>query len=359
MSKHARMRRNSARRVVQLFAAGAIAASGSMLLLPTSAAADSVKVGLLQQAWYWQNAYEQSNPPVAEAPPATEPSGVPSGDLAVAFTDPGASPPEPSSKMTALSFNLGSLAPGSSVTDFTFSLTLDTDPSATAFNTAGATILACLPTRGWPAVMQGDYTDEPTYTCANGVKPEVNGNTYTFKIPAIAQTWVDDQNLGVAIVADPDKSAAPFQVVFKGAKDVQATLGYTPAVAPPPTTSPPAGGSTGPVSTGNTGTTGSGPSVPLPPVSTGNVGGNAPAPVVASPVPAVAPATTAVAAVKPASSAPTAGFWLAAIAIAAIVLVTSLVLGDPSPAPATAAAGSRLDRVLRERNVDVFTVRSL
>src|SRR5205823_7786378 len=60
---------------------------------------------MLQAAWFWQTAYQQANPPVAGgALPATEPSGVPKGDFAVAHTSAGAD----STKMTVLAFDLRS-----------------------------------------------------------------------------------------------------------------------------------------------------------------------------------------------------------------------------------------------------------
>jgi hypothetical protein len=339
-----------------------MATSTSMLFVSGAHAAGptTTSPSVLQEAWFWQNAYEQANPPVAEAPPATEPKGVPDGDLAVAFTQPGGTS---SSKMTALSFDVGSVPSGSTVSDFTFSLTLDSDnPLATSFDTQGATVVACQPTRGWPAEMGGDYTDEPSVNCANAVKPKIDGDTYTFSIPAIAQSWIDDQNLGVAVVADPTSSAAPFQLVFKGAKAVKAKMTVDSAAAtsttttPATTSVPPASGAP-PVSGG----VDSGPSVPLPADSTGSAAGPAAAPpVVASAAPATAPVTAPVAAVKPAPTAPGTSFWIAAIVFGAVILAASLVLGDAAPVTAGAGATtSRLDRVLRHHDADVFTVRSL
>jgi hypothetical protein len=332
------------RRLLRALAIAVTAASAAMLLLPSgTAAADATKVGVLQQAWFWQTAYEQANAPVAQPAPATEPSGVPDGDLAVAYSG---SSDKRSSKMSLLSFDVSKLTPGTSVTAFAFSLKLDNSSSATSFNTVDAALVACLPTRIWPARLGGDYTDEPGVDCAKKVSPEVNGDTYTFKIPTIAQTWADDQNLGVALVADPDTAAAPFQLVFAGAKDVKADLSYTPALS--------SSGSAGSSSTVSgtvpaSGPTGSG-SVPIPPASGGSaaVVPAAAAPVVAA-SPAAAPNTRPVAAAKTAPAVPTKAFWAAALVLAAIVLAASLVLGDPAPVAASATAPSRLDRVLRAR----------
>src|SRR3954451_5445826 len=81
----------SLRRLVQVGALLTLAVSGVMLGGSFTAAdatgTQSTKPGVLQAAWFWQNAYEQANPPFAAGPlPATEPSGVPEGDLAVAHT---------------------------------------------------------------------------------------------------------------------------------------------------------------------------------------------------------------------------------------------------------------------------------
>ena len=344
MSKTTPMRRPSVRTVARVIAVGVMAGSTSMLLLPGgTAAAATAKVGVLQQAWFWQTAYEQANPPVAQAAPATEPSGVPDGDLAVAYTG---SADKSSSKMSALSFDVSNLTPGTTVNAFTFSLTLDSAPTATSFDSVDAKVVACLPTRAWPAQLGGDYTNQPGVDCAKKVAPEVNGSTYTFKIPGLAQSWADDQNLGVAILADPDNAAAPFQLVFAGAKDVKADLSYTPAVSS--TGSSTGSGTTTVPATGGTGPTDSGP-VPAPPVTTDTTTttpASAAPPVVATP--AAVPARP-VAAAKTAPAIPTKAFWGAALVLAAVLLAASLVLGDPAPAAETSAGPSRLDRLLRAR----------
>lgn len=349
------------RRLLQLVAAGLIAGSGTMLLLPAShAAAASLTPPVLQASWFWQTAYEQANPPVAPpAVPPSEPSGVPDGDLAVAYTGAQDSAGNKTpAKMTAVAFDTTGLAVGTSVQSFTFSLTLDTQPTATTFAQQDATIVACLPTRGWPATPPagGDYTDEPTFDCATGIKPEVNGNVYTFKIPSIAQTWVDDQNLGVVVVPDPKNTTAPFQLVFTGPKTIKASMAYTPATplpSEPPAPTPTTGTGGGVVNNPPPATDGGS----VPGYSGGVVSGPAPAstPVVA-PSPTPLGSTTPVAAVAPASSLPSAGFWIAAAILGVFMLIVSLVLGDPSP-PVTAGGRSKLDQVLRDRGSDAFTVR--
>src|SRR4051794_25961618 len=344
----------SLRRLVQVGALLTLAVSGVMLGGSFTAAdatgTQSTKPGVLQAAWFWQNAYEQANPPVAAGPlPATEPSGVPEGDLAVAHTGNDAT----SSKMTVLAFDIGTIAPGSFVDKFTFSVTVDSDPQAT--NTPKPAVVACLPTRLWPATMGGDVTDEPTVDCSTKVAPKVDGNTYTFQIPQIAQRWVDDQNLGVALVNDPDNTSAPFQVVFTGAKTVKATMSYTPGTATPPVSAPVT--NTGSGTTSSVGSTGTSSSTSVPAPAVGNVptlGGvttnadNAPPPQVAAPS---APQLKNVAKATAASSMPGRAFWFGAAAFALLLLLMSVVLGAEQQ-PVGAGGASRLDRVLRGASGD-------
>ena len=330
------------RRWLRLLAVALLTAGAAMLVLPGgTASAAASKAGVLQQAWFWQTAYEQANLPVAQQPPATEPSGVPDGDLAVAYSG---SSDKSASKMTALSFDVSSLTAGSSVSDFTFALTLDSAPAATSFGTVNAPVVACQPTRAWSAVMHGDYTDEPTFDCANKVAPTVSNNTYTFKIPAIAQSWVDDQNLGVVIVPDPETVAAPFQLVFSGAKDLKADMSYTSGT----TSASSSGSAAGSGSVLVPASSGSGDTMapaPLPPPTTTTSAQPGSAPVVAA-SPAAAPVTRPVAAAKTAPAVPTKAFWAAALVLGAFLLIASLVLGDPTTVAATAKR-SRLDQVLR------------
>jgi hypothetical protein len=339
--------------LVQLGAVLTLVLSGVMLAGSFTAAdatgTTSTKPGVLQAAWFWQTAYEQAAPPVAAGPaPATEPSGVPDGDLAVAHTSNDGS----SSKMSALAFDIGALPPGSIVNSFRFSVSVDSSPQAVNTGAAGPPIVACLPTRLWPAALGGDYTDEPAVDCSTKVKPKVDGSTYTFDITAFAQRWVDDQNLGVALVNDPDNAQTPFQVTFTGAKTVKATMSAMPGAPVATQTTLPPVNSGGTTSTGDgTTTTGGGIPAPVgdvPPATTTTSGDNGQAPQVA---PATSPKLAPIAKISAASSAPGRGFWMGAAAFALLILLMSLVLGD-QPQVATAGGGSRLDRVLRGGSAD-------
>ena len=349
------------RRPAQLVTLLALTAPGVALLGPAAVASaagvTSVKPDVLQAAWFWLTAYEQANPPVGEAPPSvTEPSGVPDGDLAVATTNSDGS----SSKLSVLAFDLGKAAKaGSTITTFTFSVTLDNAPGAANVNASSAPVVACLVTRGWAPAQGGDYSDAPATDCATKVKPTIKGDTFTFEVPAIAQEWVGAANLGVALVNDPDNTQ-PFQAVFTGPKTVKAEMAFLPPAATVPADDTTTGTTTG-AAAGNTGSTGSTtgggaavapPSAPVdvPPAAptTGSAPDDGQAPQVAGNTPTTAAAP--VAQIKRAPSSPNLAFWIGAIALALLVVTASVVLGDTA-VPVPTATTSRLGRVLREREL--------
>ena len=352
------------RRATRLVALVALAAPGLVLTAPGVAVAGQAVIGtqtakpdVLQAAWYWQTALEQAGTPVAPpAPPPTEPSGVPEGDLAVANTSKDGS----SSKTTVLAFQLAAVPAGSTIDKFTVTLTLD--PAGTNLNAAAAPILACLPTRLWPAVDGGSYKDAPPVNCSDKAKVEIDGEAYTFDITDIAQSWLADSNLGVAFINDPANTSTPFQTVFRKAETVKASMTFTPPVKTGGGTSgggSTSGGTTGSgSSTGGTSTGGSGtgtvplppapPSVdvPLPPATTDTEPGAGQPPQVAGDT-AGSPVTT-VAAAEPAPSAPSSAFWIAGAALALLLVTAAIVLADQR-VPVPTAATTRLSRVLRDR----------
>ncbi len=338
--------------LVALAMPGVVLGAPGVALAAPAAGEQSAKPEVLQSAWFWQHAYQQVNPPIGEAPPdASEPSGVPEGDLAVAHT----SNDGTSSKITVVSFNIAALDKTDTIASFEVTLTLDGPPAA-SFNASDAPIIACLPTRQWSPADGGDYTDAPPVNCLAKVEPKVKGDTYTFDITTLAQSWVADQNLGVAFVNDPDNTATPFQAVFTGAKTVQAKMTYhggtTTTVTPTPTdagTATAGGGSTG--STGSA-PSGPGPAAPAPaPVDLPPPAADT-APDQTSQPPEVATqapdAATPVAAARPSPSAPNAAFWAGAAALTLLLLTAAVVLADDR-VPVPGATTSRLGRVLRER----------
>jgi hypothetical protein len=345
------------RRGLQLAVLAALTGPGVVLLGPMTAAqaagTQSATPGVLQSAWFWQTAAEQANPPVAPpAPPPTEPSGVPKGDLGVAHT----STDNTSSKLAVVAFQVGALKAGATVNSFKLSLTLDS--SGTNVGPSPAPLVACLPTRLWPAGEGSDITNAPPTDCSSKATPKVSGSTYTFDISDIAQQWVGSDNLGVALINDPANTQTPFQAVFS-VKSIKATMTYTPPVAaapPPPASTPGLGGSGLGNGTGTSaGASGAGTTAP-PPSGPVNLPPSGPTTQTTTPsgqTPQVAPstttpATTPAALAKPDSSRPNGAFWLGALAIALLVVVGAVVLADDA-VPTPTATTTRLGRVLRER----------
>lgn len=345
---------------MQLAVLGTFTVPGVVLLAPgawaqpmqSAGSAHTLKPAVLQTGWFWQTAYQVVNPPVAPpATPPTEPSGVPKGDLGVANT----SNDGGSTKMSAIAFQLGGLTNTATINKFTLSITLDSSPSATQVNSSAAPILACLPNRMWTPAEGGSYTNEPTFDCSTSAKPTVKGSTYTFSIANIAQQWVGGPNVGVVLVNDPTNTSTPFQAVFS-AKSISASMSYTlPVVAPTNGHTGQLGGAGAGNGNGSavggstTGTTAAAPPAPVNLPPTGPT--TTTTPITPAQTPQVAPttpATTPVAARKPASSMPSAAFWVAALAIALLIVIAGVVLADDN-VPTPTATTTRLSRVLRAR----------
>jgi hypothetical protein len=334
---------------VPVWAALSVAAPAA----PALAAAPSAPK-VVQSNWYWYHQADAADGTGAEALP--EPSGVPSGDLSVAYTGGTTSDQTQPSKETYLAFDLSGIDPLATVSSFTFTLTLDGPAQIKA---TPPVLIACAPVRTWSNGEGTSWFDKPVDDCTTAIaaegKPDAKAGTYTFAIPSLAQKWVAGTNTGVAIRQDPTKQKAPFQLNFKGAATVKASLAYLPPVAAPPappttpqTTPAVSNGGTAPGSLGGTGTT---------PGLTAPAGTNpAPQNAAPSPMPQVAPQqpVAAVSRVAPAGSMPSVGFWLLGVAVLGFLVLVSLVLGDSSvPIPAgavrTSRRVSRLDQVLRSR----------
>jgi hypothetical protein len=195
------------------------------------------------------------------------------------------------------------------------------------------------------------YSSEPG-------KLSKDGKSYVFDITGLAATWLE-ANDGLALTVAEGAESSPFQVVFAPAD--KATLAYsftaseevleTPAL---PDTGTSFDSGTAPLDSGFTGgelpsvDSGFG-SVESPIVDTAlpepqTMGAPAPPPDVAgTPV-------RNVAAMKEAPLTPSASFWAGLLALAGIVGLLSLIMGDPRVAAAgTATSQSRLSKALQGR----------
>lgn len=347
----------------------AAAAGYAMALACPATAAPNSKVPLAHSAWFFTTVANQVGAP---APPVAEPTGVPQGDYAVAFT---ADQSGNSSKETFLQFGLPHGAASSTVTAFTLSLSLDSSPTAPQAGAQGSPIVACLPTRGWTSGEAQDSSGQPTVECSHAVAGVWKGDTVSFAIAKLAQSWVDDTNLGIALVNDPKNKTQPFQAVFSGGKQIAATMGYTPGTTSTPTTPPhhhssppqsPTHNPSPPPPSGGTTTT---PSIPSASVPTGGgsttipSGPNAQAPVVAGTTPGGTAAGTntaqVAASVGHTSSVPPKGFWAAAACVMILLVGAALALDDHRFVSPTTTRRSRLDRLLRDpARLATFTTRS-
>ena len=330
-----------------------------------AAGAKKIEPKVIQSNWYWDRQTDQASSATIGTPleGVTEPSGVPKGDLAVAYVN-GSEP----NKSTYLAFDQSTLTQASKVTSFRVTLTLD--PASPQVKATPPELVACLPVRQWNNGAGDSAAFKPFDECDGAPHGKWNDDAteVTFTITGFAQDWVDDVNTGVAIRNDPEATdTAPFQVAFLGDKDVAATMSYVPVVVrvpqsgddggtpqtqpgDQPVAQPPA--DTPPVDTGSgfTGDPGiSSGSSGIPPVDTGT--STVPGPTVADDSGGGdTVASSAAAAIAPASSAPTAGFWVAAVGLALLLGLIYLVARDNTPAPVAASTrSSRLDHVLRSR----------
>jgi hypothetical protein len=351
-------------RTVGVLMAGALAPL--LAAVPAYAGgATHAKAKVLQANWYWAKQTDALAAETAGTPLSgkSEPSGVPAGDLAVAYVN-GSDP----NKETYLAFDESELTADSKVTSFSFTLALD--PNTPQVQTSPPALIACLPTRPWSNGQGDDVANKPYDDCTHFAKGafDAKAQTYTFTVTRYAQRWVDDVNTGVAIRESKD-TTTPFQLAFSGPKTVKASLAYILTA-----TKPSQGGKQ---PTGSTGQTPQTPQQPVSPPAYQPVDGGSsvadlsgglssgstttPSTPTSNPgqSPEVAaggttPPTTTTAAgiprVRPAGSLPGTGFWIAAAALVLLLGVIYATVSEAEVVPAgTPRRPSRLDEVLRRR----------
>jgi hypothetical protein len=185
-------------------------------------------------AWSWRTV-------VPAGLPATEPSNVPQGDLAVQYDGrPDAAP----AKATYLRLALGALPPGTDVTTLTLVVPLDT--AATQVGTAGP-IVACALAKDFPTGQGLDPTTMPAEDCTGAPVGTIDpvAQTLSFALADLADRWLSGgANHGVVLRPDPASAAPdvlPYQVTFAAPKLVQGLLtAQVPDVVTPPAVEPPA-----------------------------------------------------------------------------------------------------------------------
>jgi hypothetical protein len=309
----------------------------------SAASADVTQPAVTQGAWYWADKTVVVGPEVLTPPEQL--TGVPAGDLAVAFKKDESNKPD---KVAYLAWDVSAIPQGSTVSKFEFTIAVDTDPHAVQAGPSDLKLVACGAIGDFSPASAGAFSDRPADDCgaaANGTY-DATKKTWTFDVAPYANAWAHgDPPSGIGILPAPD-SAVPFQVVFKGAATVTTSAEFTP---PAPVVQP-----TEPV-----------PTIVQPPVDNGGSGVVAPpaivpvqAPPVAQPAPTAAPpvVSTPVRPVTPvakglmfpAKSGLPAAFWGGALAAVVLVGIASLMLGDATVA-AEAPRGRTVTRSLRER----------
>lgn len=323
---------------------GVLAATVSAPVQVVEAATDlQTNPTLLQSTWYWHHVIADAPvvPPVAVP---NEPSNVPDGDLPVASLDgKGAH-----SKVSLVAFDLSAAGPGSLVSAFTVTFTVDS--AAHNVKSENPKLAAGLALRNWaPGNGEADPVNAPPVEGLIAGVWSADGTSVSFAVPQVAQAWVDDSNFGLEVVP-AEGYTTPFQVSFLGGAKVKAAMTYTPATEPIDTTGEP-------VTDPGTGIVGGAPAPPpvaSTPIGSGFVGGP---PVAPAPQPAVdtgqttPPTTTFVPAAKslaPLSSRPSGELFWAGVGLLALLVLLSMVLGGQPQSTATARA-SRLTTVLRGR----------
>jgi len=210
--------------------------------------ADTAPVKVEYSSWFWS---AQTTGQTVEGYPVPSvplgPSGVTENQLAVAYkgeteTRPDGETWAKSDKETFLMWDIYFVPEGSFVDSFTFSITLDetaqqlyvpqrVEPPAQPAHGGVPPLIACYPSIGFGPGAGEAWAAKPDLDCTDRIEGAWDEATksYTFNATVQAQDWIDGKdNYGLGIRPATDQQD-PFQLVFKGAADVKATIEYTPA----------------------------------------------------------------------------------------------------------------------------------
>ena len=342
-------------KTLRLLGAMAIATATVPFLGVSPAFAEEAKIAPSTGAYFYAEGVRKPDEFPAPIPnvTGTVADRVAPGNLAVAAEA------NQEDKVSFLLFDLLEIVPGSMVTKATLTMPLvPNDADNASFGHAPEKVRACM---AGPEGFNGDdaqsMQDAPARKCdkfAVAGKASADGKAYTFDVTKLAQQWVDAENDGVALTANEGAATTPFQVVFAAAEKASLALTYTPGaedeVLLPPVSVPTDTGST------DLGGSFSGEVLP-PPTDSGSLGtvstpvlpDPAPAPAAVAP-PAAAPQAAPAAAVPVSLETlqPTTAFWLGGLLLAAVLVLLSLIMGDPT-VPAATQRPSRLSKALSAR----------
>jgi hypothetical protein len=328
--------------------AAMVGAAGAPGLAAAPAWADSLTTQVNTASWYWA---EQtiSAPEAGPLPVGTprEASGVPAGDLGVSFTN-------DVDKVAALGLGVAAVPAGAIFDSFKVSMPLDPAGEQLAPPNATPQLSACaaldpVADGADPGPLSAAPTQN-TVECIDG-KFDSGKSTWTFDIAALATDWASGVPANGIVVRPKPGDATQFNYAFLGKKDIKVEASYTAPTAPTaPVTAPvapPADSGSGfvPAPPLDSGTAPIVPAQPVTPVAPQPQVMPAPAPAPAVAAPATAPA----AAVQVDSLRPSGLFWLALLALGAMLLLVSLVLGDPMDPIVLDARRRRFADVIRAR----------
>ncbi len=308
--------------------------------------------------------------------------GVAPEHLAVAVRQPGTD-----DKKSFLAFDLDAVPVDATVNRAVVTVPLaPNDRENISMSPAAAKVMACgAGPEGFNGQDGSSFSSAPTDTCdALEVvgRASDDGKAYVFDVTPIARTWLTEANNG--IVLRPADTAAPFQVVFLPSPMSTIAVDFTAPPAPPQSAPAPAAAPDTDTAPGPDGFAAGTPGTASDPGSfdAGSVGapdsafGVAEAPVVGAgiapevlaggPAPAEAPAPQTAAAPAPDGGpppalapvalarpsevlSPTTGAWLGGLALAGLLALMSLVMGDPRLPPPGTGTPSRLSRALQQR----------
>ena len=329
-----------------LSVAAMVGAAGAPGLLTASPAwADSLDTQVGAASWYWAE-QTVTAPEAGPLPVGTprEASGVPAGDLGVSYTN-------DVDKVAAIGLNVAA-APVGAIFD-SFKVTMPLDPAAQqlAPPNAAPQLSACaaldpIADGADPGALSAAPTQN-TVECVDG-KFDAGKSAWTFELSSLATDWASGVPANGVVIRPKAGDATQFNYAFLGKKDIKIQASYMAPAAPVTApVAPPADSGSGVVQAPAF-DSGSAPLTPVQPVTP-----VAPQPQVMpapAPAPAVAaPATTPAAAVQVDALRPSGQFWLALLGFAVLLMLASLVLGDPMDPIVLDARRRRFADVIRAR----------
>lgn len=199
------MRRAVPARLTRVAVAGLL---GSVLALVWAAgamAADTQKVGVEAQAWYWTPANACELP--IGCPPAPVPNAVSTystGTLHIAV-DAGQS-----AAHAYLKPDLLALPPGATLVSGKLTLPVAEDPQAGNVAAETAKVVGCLVTEPITDGVEGGVSKPPAYDCdqaQSAAKPGKNAKSFTMDLAPFLNAWNEGTPpLGIALVPAPEQA---------------------------------------------------------------------------------------------------------------------------------------------------------